>query len=67
MDEQRFIELINKSMQESAERIERTLGRKPYTVSREHAIKQVEFLQKAKEAAERAREQAKEKDETSIR
>ena len=48
MNEEQFIEAINKSMQDSAEQL-RAMGRKPYYVTREQAEKQVAMLLKAKE------------------
>ena len=47
-EEQRLIELINRSMQETEVRL-RAMGRKPYYVTREQAEKQVAMLLKAKE------------------
>ena len=47
-EEQRLIEAINRSMQESAEHL-RAIGRKPTSVTREQAEKQVAMLLKAKE------------------
>ena len=47
-EEQRLIEAINKSMQESAAHL-RVMGRKPYSVTREEAERQVAMLLKAKE------------------
>jgi hypothetical protein len=48
MDEEQFIAVINKSMQESAEYL-RAMGRTPYSVTREQAERQVAMLLKAKE------------------
>ena len=50
MDEQTFIDLINKSMQASALQIRRSLGRMPYAATREQALNQVLMLQQAKAA-----------------
>ena len=47
-EEQRLIEAINRSMQETEVRL-RAMGRKPYYVTREQAEKQVAMLLKAKE------------------
>ena len=52
MDEQTFIDLINKSMQASALQIRRSLGRTPSVATREQALNQVAFLLKAKQAAQ---------------
>ena len=48
MNEEQFIEAINRSMQETEVRL-RAMGRKPYYVTREEAEKQVAMLIKAKE------------------
>ena len=48
MNEEQFIEAINRSMRETEVRL-RAMGRKPYYVTREEAEKQVAMLQKAKE------------------
>jgi len=48
MNEEQFIEAINRSMQETEVRL-RAMGRKPYSVTREEAVKQVAMLLKAKE------------------
>ena len=48
MEEQILIDLINKSMQESAAQL-RAMGREPYSVTREEAERQVAMLLKAKE------------------
>ena len=48
MNEQDFIEAINRSMQDSAARL-RVMEREPYSVTREEAEKQVAMLLKAKE------------------
>jgi hypothetical protein len=47
-DEQRLIEAINRSMQESAAQL-KAMGREPYSVTREEAERQVAMLLKAKE------------------
>ena len=47
-EEQRLIEAINRSMQETEVRL-RAMGRKPYYITREEAEKQVAMLLKAKE------------------
>ena len=48
MNEEQFIEAINRSMRETEIRL-RAMGRKPYYVTREEAEKQVAMLLKAKE------------------
>ena len=48
MEEQELIDLINRSMEESA-REQRAMGREPQSTTREEAITQVEMLLKAKE------------------
>ena len=48
MDKQRFIDLINKSMQESAREIRLTTGRPVSSATREEALRQVERLKTAK-------------------
>ena len=48
MNEEQFIEAINRSMWETEIRL-RAMGRKPYYVTREQAEKQVAMLLKAKE------------------
>lgn len=48
MNEEQFIEAINRSMRETEIRL-RSMGRKPYCVTREEAEKQVAMLLKAKE------------------
>lgn len=48
MNEEQFIEAINRSMRETEIRL-RAMGRKPYYVTREQAEKQVAMLLKAKE------------------
>ena len=48
MNEEQLIEAINRSMQETEDRL-RAMGRKPYHVKREEAEKQVAMLLKAKE------------------
>ena len=48
MEEQEFIEAIERSMQEQ-EREAHAMGREPQSATREEAIKQVEMLLKAKE------------------
>lgn len=47
-EEQRLIEAINRSMQDTEVRL-RAMGRKPYCVTREQAEKQVAMLRKTKE------------------
>ena len=49
MEEQTFINLICKSMQDSALQVRRSLGRMPYATTREDAMRQVAMLQHAKE------------------
>lgn len=49
MEQETFLNLINRSMQESA-RLERTLlGRSSYAISREKALRQVTMLESAKQ------------------
>ena len=48
MNEEQFIEAINRSMRETEVRL-RAMGRKPYYITREQAEKQVAMLLKAKE------------------
>jgi len=48
MNEEQFIEAINRSMRETEAQL-KAIGRKPYTVTREEAEKQVAMLLKAKE------------------
>lgn len=48
MNEEQFIEAINRSMRETEVRL-RAMGRKPTPVTREQAEKQVAMLLKAKE------------------
>ena len=56
MEEQTFIDLIYKSMQDSAQQVRRSLGRTPSVATREQALNQalnqVAFLLKAKQAAQ---------------
>ena len=52
MEEQTFIDLIYKSMQDSAQQVHRSLGRTPSVATREQALNQVAFLLKAKQAAQ---------------
>ena len=52
MDEQTFIDLICKSMQDSAQQVRRSLGRTPSVATREQALNQVAFLLNAKKAAQ---------------
>jgi hypothetical protein len=47
-EEQRLIEAINRSMQESAAQL-KAMGREPYSVTREEAERQVAMLLNAKE------------------
>ena len=49
MEEQVFLDLIYKSMQESARQIQQTLGRPPSSATREEALKQVAMLKAAKD------------------
>ena len=49
MEEQTFIDLIYKSMQDSAQQVRRSLGRTPSVATREQALNQVQMLQRAKE------------------
>ena len=49
MEEQTFINLICKSMQDSALQLRRSLGRTPYATTRGEALTQVAMLQHAKE------------------
>ena len=48
MEEQAFLDLIYKSMQESAREILQTLGLPPSSATREEALKQVAMLKAAK-------------------
>ena len=48
MEEQEFIEAIERSMTESAQE-QLAMGRMPQSATREEALKQVEMLLKAKE------------------
>lgn len=50
MEEQVFLDLLYKSMQESVRQIQQTLGRPPSSATREEALKQVAILKAAKEA-----------------
>lgn len=50
MEEQILLDLINKSMRDSALQVRRSLGRMPYATMREEALRQVAMLQQAKEA-----------------
>ena len=50
MEEQILLDLINKSMRDSALQVRRSLGRMSYATTREEALSQVAMLQKAKEA-----------------
>ena len=52
MEEQTFIDLIYKSMQDSAQQVRRSLGRTPSVATRGQALNQVAFLLKAKQAAQ---------------
>lgn len=52
MEEQTFIDLIYKSMQDSAQQVRRSLGRTPSVATREQVLNQVAFLLKAKQAAQ---------------
>ena len=48
MNEQTFIDLICRSMQDSAQEVRRSLGRMPSAATREQALNQVAFLLNAK-------------------
>ena len=50
MDKQTFLDLINKSIQDSARQARLLLGRPSSRATREQALKQVEMLKAAKEA-----------------
>ena len=50
MEEQVFLDLLYKSMQESVRQIQQTLGRPTSSATREEALKQVAMLKAAKEA-----------------
>ena len=50
MEEKILLDLINKSMRDSAQQVRRSLGRMSYATTREEALSQVAMLQKAKEA-----------------
>ena len=52
MEEQILIDSIYQSMQDSARQVRRSLGRTSYATTREEALKQVEMLQQAKQAAQ---------------
>ena len=54
MEEQILIDLINKSMQDSALEARLSLGRTSSVATREQALNQVAFLLKAKQAAQAA-------------
>ena len=49
MAQQTFLDLISKSMQESAQLVRASLGRSSCATTREKALKQVQMLQEAKE------------------
>ncbi len=49
MAQETFLDLINKSMQESAQLVRSSLGRSSYVTTREKALKQVAMLQAAKD------------------
>lgn len=49
MEKDVLIDLINKSMRETEQRL-RSLGRMPYAITREDALRQVAMLQRAKVA-----------------
>ena len=51
MEEQRLLELLYQSMQESAREARLSLGRPSQHATREEALRQVEMLKAAKEAA----------------
>jgi hypothetical protein len=53
MEEQVFLVLLYKSMQESVRQIQQTLGRPPSSATREEALKQVAMLKAAKDSANR--------------
>ena len=50
MEEQVFLDLLYKSIQESVRHIKRTLGRRPSSATREEALKKIAMLKAAKEA-----------------
>ena len=50
MEKETFLNLINQSMQESAQLVRSLLGRSSCAIEREKALAQVAMLQKAKEA-----------------
>ena len=50
MEENRFLDLLYKSMQESEREILLSLGRPPSRATREEALKQVAMLKAAKDA-----------------
>lgn len=52
MDEQTFLDLINKSMQDSAVRVRCSSGRTSYATTREDILKQTTMLLQAKQAAQ---------------
>jgi len=53
MEEQVFLDLLYKSMQESAKQIQQTLGRPPSSATLEEALQQVAMLKAAKDKASR--------------
>lgn len=52
MDEQTFLDSLFQSMQESAREVRLSLGRPSSQATREEALRQVQMLQQAKEAAQ---------------
>ena len=50
MEEQIFLDLINKSMQDSVRQVRLSLGRPSSSATREEALQQVAMLKAAKEA-----------------
>ena len=55
MAQETFYNLINQSMQESAQLVRSSLGRSSYVISREKALAQVAMLQEAKDRANESR------------
>ncbi len=53
MEEQVFLDLMNRSMQASVRQFQQTLGRPPSSATREEALKQVAMLRAAKDSASR--------------
>ena len=52
MDEQTFLDSLSRSMQESAREVRLSLGRPSSQATREEALRQVQMLQEAKQAAQ---------------